>query len=724
MPEDRLRIPKKAFAPGWAVFLLYGCSLVFPSPRPTLPATPAPSPTFTPTPMSAKAFLQSVAADAVNYPLRYYSPEGAVSLEIPTGWVFNQKKDSGQEVDTISETYGGNVVAAIYRTAPASKDNTAQQASDSFLGSDWIAARRMEIGSQMRFAFDSGNPGWRTDATLATDSPSGSREECIFIVSERQNLAYAVVAYPGRAADPAAFRADFEKFSRSLRWEETSTLEFDKTDALQLWSEEPGTLDPALTHAGMDGVIGDLYSGLVDLDRSLQVQPALADRWDVTPDGKTYTFHLKKNAAFQNGRPVDAGDVMFSWLRAAGPGLNSDTALLYLGDIAGLKEFHEGKADDVPGIRWIDAETIQVTLLAPTPAFLEKLTSPAASIVDRYDVRLPHWELRPNGTGPFRMVQRVPQRSILLEPNSDYYDAMPKMHYLMYWISSSPQETLYKNNKLDQMQTAGALLPQILDPHDPLFGNVFIEQRLCTNYITLNNSVPPFDDPLVRKAFELAINRPLYTEVTAARSDAPGNGILPPGMPGYSAEWTPDLFDPAAAKDLLHQSRYFTGSRLSMDIQWFLPTDGLEYDPTMEYLIDSWKNNLGINISVEGLPPDIYRDRLAAGNYGPAMMESFCAGFPDPENFYDFLFRSDSAWNHSHYRNEQMDSLLEKAGTEPDWSKRTAYYQTANQMLYDDAPIIVLSYSGPHYVIWKPYVMGFVPTFAGVPQHQFLWINR
>jgi oligopeptide transport system substrate-binding protein len=712
---------QKAIAKAGVVVLLSGCSLVFPSAAPS--ATPFPTPTPTPTPVPASAFLQSVAADAANYPLRYYSPEGAISLEVPPGWVFNQQKDSGEEVDSISETYGGNAVAAIYRTEPSSNGITAQQAAGAFFASDWFAARQMQITAQQAFAFDSGVTGWRTDGTLIAN-PGVARENFVLIASSRQNLAYILAAYPGRAKDASAFQAAFEKTARSLRWEETVTMDVDKSDALQLASAEPETLDPARTHAQSDGVIGDLYSGLVMMDRSLQVQPALAERWDVTPDGMTYTFHLKANARFQNGRPVQADDAIFSWLRAASPEFKSDTAPLYLGDIAGLKEYHDGKSDGVSGIRSIDPETLQITLVAPAESFLEKLASPAASIVDRYDVRLPHWELHPNGTGPFQMVQRVPQRSILLEPSAGYSGATPNLKYLLYWISSTPQETLYKDRKLDQLETTGPLLSQFLDPHDPLFGNVSTQQRLCTNFITLNNSVPPFDDPLVRKAFELAIDRSIYTEVTPAQGDLPGYGILPPGMPGYSADWKPDLFDPQAAKQLIRQSHYFSGSGLSTDIQFILPTDGLDYDPSMEYLIDSWEKNLGIAIHVEGLPANVYQARLSSGDYGPAMLETQCASFSDPENFYDFLLKGDSTQNYSHYRNAKLDSLLETAGTEPDWNKRIADYRTAGQIVYDDAPVIVLSYSGPEYVIWKPYVMGYVPTLLGVPQHQYLWINR
>jgi ABC-type transport system substrate-binding protein len=294
----------------------------------------------------------------------------------------------------------------------------------------------------------------------------------------------------------------------------------------------------------------------------------------------------------------------------------------------------------------------------------------------------------------------------------------------MYWISSSTQESLYTSNRLDEMHTTGALLPQFADPHDPLFGNIFTRQRMCTSYLTLNTSIPPFDDPLVRKAFELAINRSVYTEVTADLGDMPGYGILPPGMPGYSPDWKPGMFDPAAAKQLLRQSHYSTGSGLSTEIQLTLPTDGLGFDSTMEFLIDSWKNNLGVKISVEGLPAEIYQHRLKTGDYGPMKVDMQCAELPDPGNFYGFLLSGGSAGNPSPYHNESMDSLLTAANFEPDWPKRISDYRSVDQLVYDDAPIIILSYAGPEHVIWKPYVMGYLPTFTGVPQHQYLWINR
>jgi ABC-type transport system substrate-binding protein len=723
MQGKRGRSWKKVLAPAGVAILLYGCSLIFPSATPTIPLTPTSSPTATPTPIPAEAFMQSIGSDAEKYPLRYYSPEGAISLAIPSGWVFNQKKDSEKEVDSISETYQSDVVAAIYSISWPAEQKNAQKAMEVFLHTTWLTDRHVEISNQSEFALDSGFSGWRADGTLVRVSGNG-REGCILIASLNQDLAYYLVAYPDRAVTPDSFRTQFETMARSLQWEDTNTLKFDKTNALQLLNEEPETLDPALTHAGTDGVIGDLYSGLVALNRSLQIQPALAERWDVTPDGKTYTFHLRQNAQFQNSRPVEAGDVLFSWLRASSPEINSDMALLSLGDIAGLKEYHDGTSDHISGIRLVDSNTLQVSLNNTVPSFLEKLTLPASWIVDRYDVRLPHWELHPNGTGPFRMVQRVPKRSIILEPNSQYYDPIPRVQYLTYWISDSPQETLYKNDKIDQMHLTGEPPSQVHDPHDPLFGIVVIEQRLCTNFLTLNNSIPPLDDPLVRKALALSIDRSIYVEVTAAQGDLPGYGILPPGMPGYSPDWMPDTFDPTAAKQLLRQAQYFDGSDLSPGIRLWLPTDGLTYDSTMEFLIDSWRKNLGISVTVEGLSPAEYQDRQQANAGGSIMMDSRCADYPDPESMYDFLFYSGSARNLSRYHNKKMDTILEAAKREPDWNKRIALYREADQIIFDDAPVVILSYSGPDYVIWKPHVTGYLATFVGVPQHQLLSINR
>lgn len=169
----------------------------------------------------------------------------------------------------------------------------------------------------------SGEEAWKIQGTILP-AGGGAQEECILLVTLSGKTAFALLAYPNRASSPEQFKAQLEKTYLSLQWEETQPVQVDKTHELQLTSGEPNSLDPALTDEGVEGVIGDVYSGLVAMDTSMQIQPALAERWDVTPDGKTYTFHMRRNAKFQNGRPVTADDVLYSWLRAASPELKSD----------------------------------------------------------------------------------------------------------------------------------------------------------------------------------------------------------------------------------------------------------------------------------------------------------------------------------------------------------------------------------------------------------------
>jgi oligopeptide transport system substrate-binding protein len=709
---------------GAALFLAAaaGCSTVFPASRMTPEPTAIPSPT--PTPFSARVFLRKIGPDAGEFASRYYSAEGEFSLAVPVDWEFDQSADSGKEMDSVSETPGGPAVAAFYAVKKIGRDKNAQQAMEAFYRQDWMDARHVDIGAQSEFPAADGTIGWKLTGTVIADPAQDIREACELIAFVRGDTIYVLAAYPDRSAAPVDFRETFEAAAASLLWGETRTREIDKDTTLQLAQEEPDTIDPALTEDGAGGIVGDVFSGLVALDTSLNIRPALAERWDVTPDGKTYTFHLKANARFQNGRPVSADDVLFSWLRAASPDLGSTTVERYLGDISGLREYHAGTIDSIPGIRVVDTRTIQVTLRAPVPFFLEKLTYPASWIVDRYNVRLPHWQFNPNGTGPFRMAQRVLERSLILEANPEYYDAPPRLKSIVYWITRTEEPNLYKVGKVDRMTVGPSLLPAVNDPHDPMFGAAAAERKLCTNFIRFNTALPPFDDPLVRKAFSLSINREVYVEVTAEEGDIAGAGILPPGMTGYSPDYAWAAYDPDQAKDILASSRYFNGPQPPPEIRLALPSEGGEYDPTMEFLVDSWEKVLGVDILVEGFPEEIYQERLKTQPASQMIFAHHCADYPDPENFYDFLFHGDHAALDYGYQNESLDGLLDSAAVEVDWTRRIDLYRRADRILYDDAPVLVLSYPGPSYVVWNTRVMGYVATSIDVAQHQFLWLEK
>ena len=141
--------------------------------------------------------------------------------------------------------------------------------------------------------------------------------------------------------------------------------------------------DPATTYSAGNKLV---FSGLVSFDPHLNLTPDLAETWDVSDDGTVYTFHLRENARFHDGRFVTAKDVVYSWERAASPQLASDTVLTYLGDIVGVREMVAGQADHISGLKVIDDLTLQVTIDAPKPYFILKLTFPTAFVVDKANV--------------------------------------------------------------------------------------------------------------------------------------------------------------------------------------------------------------------------------------------------------------------------------------------------------------------------------------------------
>ncbi|MBN2085001.1 MAG: hypothetical protein JW748_07220 [Anaerolineales bacterium] len=207
---------------------------------------------------------------------------------------------------------------------------------------------------------------------------------------------------------------------------------------------------------------------------------------------------------------------------------------------------------------------------------------------------------------------------------------------------SSDDEALYKGGKIDRMIVPEAELPGLRDPHNPLIGTVSIERKLCTHYLQFNRPVAPFDDPLVRKAFSLSINRELYVEATAENGDLPGTDILPPGMWGYASDSNRASYDPREAKALLNRSGYFDGSQAAPEIRIALPGEAGEYDSSMEFLISSWEKTLGVDVLVEGISWRAYEEKIRNDPPGQFIFGTHCADYPDPENFTCFFFTEPS----------------------------------------------------------------------------------
>jgi len=191
------------------------------------------------------------------------------------------------------------------------------------------------------------------------------------------------------------------------------------SDGLTIYGASPSTLDPArCMDATSAGFIVEIFSGLVTLDDDLNVVEDIAESYEISPDGRTYTFHLREGVTFHSGKEVKASDFKYSIERAADPQTRSQVAEAYLGDIVGVKEKLRGEADEVGGIRVVDEKTIEITIDAPKAYFLAKLTHPSAYVVDRENVESGgDWWKHPDGTGPFKLGEWKQGQQIVLERN-------------------------------------------------------------------------------------------------------------------------------------------------------------------------------------------------------------------------------------------------------------------------------------------------------------------
>jgi ABC-type transport system substrate-binding protein len=280
-------------------------------------------------------------------------------------------------------------------------------------------------------------------------------------------------------------------------------------------STNPRTYDPHTTHGSGDKRV---FSGLVSFDPQLNLTPDLAESWDVSDDGMTYTFHLRENAGFHNGRMVTAQDFVYSLERAASPALASDTALTYLGDIAGAKEFASGSEDHIAGITALDEHTLQIMIDAPKPYFPLKLTYPTAFVLDRENVESgDEWYRQPNGTGPYRLTEWISFERIVYEANQDFYLGAPSIQYIVVNLYTGNSQRLYESGDVD---IAGVFsIERFSDPTEPLHNELRTGVSLCTGYVVFDSTQPPFDDVNVRKAFSMAFNRQQYGLSGVSRGD-------------------------------------------------------------------------------------------------------------------------------------------------------------------------------------------------------------
>ncbi len=497
---------------------------------------------------------------------------------------------------------------------------------------------------------------------------------------------------------------------------------------ITLLFRDPPTLDPHLAEDNISGIlVNELFGGLVTIEPfNFSVAPDLASSWDISENGTVYTFHLRPDAKFHDGRPVTAQDVKWSLERVADPELVSPVVDQYLNDVIGVQAKLRGEADSVEGVKVIDDQTVQITIDAPKSYFLAKLTYPTAFVLDRTNVEgNEDWIRSPNGTGPFRLAQYDVGEVMRLARNDFYHLGPPHLDEVELQLSGGSSMILYENDEIDVTGVGLADLERILDPGSPLNPQVQpYPARFTTSYVGLNVSEPPLDDPKFREALNLAVDRDQIASVVYDGAVRPAKSIIPPRFPAYNPDLNPYPYDPERARQVLQESKYGADldnlPRMTLSISGSF---GAAVPLGLEVMLQSWEQELGIQVEIQQTEWATFLQDVNAKRYQMFSL-SWGADYPDPENFLDLLFHSESEGNRTNYSNSAVDALLEQARVEQDQTARFELYNRIERMILDDAPWVLLWNDEDWYFLVKPNVQDYLLLPLTIPKFRYIHLSQ
>lgn len=450
----------------------------------------------------------------------------------------------------------------------------------------------------------------------------------------------------------------------------------------------PTSLDPGMTQDGdtLD-VIQQVYEGLVGWGPDNQPHGILAESWDVSPDGKVYTFHLKKGVKFHSGREVTADDFKWSIERNTDPALASPVTG-YINDIVGVDEKVSGKAQEISGYKVIDPATIEITLKEPTPYFLGKLTYLVSAVMDK-DVAPMGTQMtdlnQMVGTGPFKMSKYERSTIVVLTRNDAYHGGAPKLDGIERPIilDASTRLAKYKTGELDltflQRQDVAGV------ENDPSLKDQIKQfDRPSIYYVGMNQlAYAPFKDRRVRQAFAMALNKDNMVNTLMNGQNTVANSIVPPGCLGHREDAKVFAYNPEEAKKLLAQAGFADGKGMPALELYFR-----ESVPDVKLIAEAVQRDLKQNLNVDvKLMPVEWGAYLTKFNKKelPFYHMRWAADYLDPQNFLSYMLATWGPENKLGYNNPEFDRLCKLGDTTLDWEKRAPAYAQAEDIVLQDA---------------------------------------
>lgn len=471
-------------------------------------------------------------------------------------------------------------------------------------------------------------------------------------------------------------------------------------------SSDPTTLDPAyIVDVAGGGVAAKIFNGLVGFDQDARIVPDVARSYELSPDGRTYTFHLRPGVRFSNGREVTSMDFKFSFTRVLSPKSNSPRTWLF-DRIAGAREFMDGKTADVSGIRTPDARTFVIELRAPFGPFLGLLAMPGAYVVPKEEVE--KWgdgfSDHPVGTGPYTLEKWQHGSILLLKANRDYFAEKPGLPGISYRVIPEDLTAVaeFERGNLDALPIPAPVFRRYAD--NPRWtGKIVSQVGMNTYYLGFNCSRPPFDNVLLRRAVSMAIDRGRILDTIYEGRGVLADGPVPQALlPMPACCKDPYPYDPVKARRLLAEAGY----KGPLKVRLYIGADQETQD--LVEVIQQYLREVGIDASIVQLEWSAYKQAINAGD-ADLFWLSWQADYPDPENFLYPVFESGNigpAGNRARFRDADFDSLILRAQSEPDDARRRALYRTAQARVVEMAPWVFFWHK-KDYVVHQGRVKGY-----------------
>ena len=451
---------------------------------------------------------------------------------------------------------------------------------------------------------------------------------------------------------------------------------------------EPDRLDPHLTSAYASfQVLENVYDTLVQPGPDLQMEPALAESWEISEDNLTWTFTLREGVTFHNGRALTADDVVYSYNRIMDP------------DVGAANSFRFASIESVEAP---DDLTVVVNLTRPTPNLLVNIGGfKGMAIIPQEIVDDGTIDTFPIGTGPFRFVSQSPDQGIVLEKNPDYWRADEGLPYLdgIRFVQIPDASVKLTNLQTGEVDWIDGVPPQNLE--ELANDSSVVLERVPGgdyHYFALNQAREPFDNPDVRRAIAMAIDRDVITEAAQFGAATPNQTAIP-----ASNFWASD-YSPFTPGDTEGATALLEAAGVSDLTVEFMVSSDFPETVTQAQVIASQLAEIGVTVEISDVDFGTWLDRQGAGDFDAFMLSWI--GNIDPDDFYYAQHHSEGTFNFQGYSNPDVDALLDEARVETDQDARKALYDEAVQLIVDDASYIYL-YNPENVQAWGPQVTGY-----------------